>query len=67
MMQDLADLADQYPCRAQEMRTLAAGIFDDAERGSFMQFIHDYERLAREVKGRDLRVAMPRRTDSSNR
>jgi hypothetical protein len=51
-MRDIADLADQRRCRAQEMRAIAEGIWDDKERASLMEFIADYEHMALEAKGR---------------
>ena len=58
-MKDIADLVDQYPCRVQEMRVIADGIGDQAERNAFLEFVGEYERLAREVKSKDLRVTLP--------
>jgi hypothetical protein len=66
LMRELADLAAQYRFRAQEMRTIASGVYDHVQRGSFMQFIDEYERLAREVKALDLHVALPCRADGTS-
>jgi hypothetical protein len=61
-MKDLAVLADQHRSRAQEMRLIAAGIWDTVERASLIEFIGDYERLARAVNAKDLGVTLPSRT-----
>lgn len=60
-MTDLADVADQHRARASEMREIARGIWDTEERASLMTFIADYERLARAMNARDVRVHMPAR------
>lgn len=59
VMTDLADVADQCAARAAEMRTLARGIFDTEEGASLMEFIADYERLARAMNAKGIRVVMP--------
>jgi hypothetical protein len=58
-MTDLADVADQCAARAAEMRTLARGVFGTEERASLMEFIADYERLARAMNAKDIRVLTP--------
>jgi hypothetical protein len=58
-------LADQCHSRAQEMRTIATGIWDFQERSRLLEFIDDYERLAREVKAKHYGVVMPPRGASS--
>jgi hypothetical protein len=66
-MSTIAELADQHRCRAQEMRLIAVGIFDYNERASFLQFIDEYERLARDAKARDHGVVLPVRATRNNR
>ena len=61
-MRDIASLADQHRCRAQEMRIIAEGIWDDKERTSLIEFIEDYERLAHAVKIRDPGITLPTMT-----
>ena len=45
-MYDKADLAKRYRRRAEEVRTIAHGIYDEAERNKLMQFVDDYEQWA---------------------
>ena len=45
-MYDNADLAKRYRRRAEEVRTIAHGIYDEAERNKLMQFVDDYEQWA---------------------
>ena len=59
-------LADQHHSRAQEMRKIAEGIWDFQERASLLQFIDDYERLAREVKAKHFGVVLPLRAQESS-
>jgi hypothetical protein len=58
-MIDLATLADQHQCRAQEMRTIARRISDQNDRGSLIEFIDSYERMARALKAWDHGVTRP--------
>ena len=52
-MQDRAELAGLYPLRADEARTIAAGILDWEERKKLMQIADEYEQRARDVEGMD--------------
>ena len=45
-MYDKADLAKRYRRRAEEVRTIAQGLYDEAERNKLMQFVDDYEQWA---------------------
>jgi hypothetical protein len=66
-MRDLAEVADLYRCRTQEMRAIAEGIGDHKVRANLLEFVAEYERLAREVKARDLGVTLPSRAAASAR
>jgi hypothetical protein len=60
-MRNMAELIKSYAVRAGEVRIIAEGIFDYDERSKLLEFIGDYERLAHEIKARDLMPAsMPR-------
>jgi hypothetical protein len=47
------DLAVLYRLRADEVRTIAQGIFDWEERKKLMQIVDEYEQRARDVGGID--------------
>jgi tetrahydromethanopterin S-methyltransferase subunit H len=44
--------AMHYRTRAEELRTIAAGIFDREEREMLMEIAKEYERFAREAEGK---------------
>ena len=58
-MTTISELADQHRCRANEMRTIARGIYDAEERKSLLDFIADSERLERAAKAKDHGVVLP--------
>jgi hypothetical protein len=62
-MRDIAVLTDLYPVRARETRVIAEGIWDFEERKNLLEFINEYERLAREVKARERGVVLPLRAE----
>jgi hypothetical protein len=64
-MTDLADVADQCGARAAEMRKIARGMWDTKECANLMAFIADYERLARAMNAKDVRVLMPARNGAA--
>ena len=41
-----ADLAKRYRRRAEDVRTIAQGLYDDTERKTLMEVVDDYEQLA---------------------
>jgi hypothetical protein len=45
-MRDKADLAKRYRRLAEEVRTIAQGIYDDEERNRLMEVVNDYEQWA---------------------
>ena len=45
-MQNKAELAKHWRRRAEELRTIAEGIFDRAERKTLMDVADEYETLA---------------------
>jgi hypothetical protein len=47
-MQD-EKLAAKFQQRAAEVRTIAKGIFDKAERQTLLRFVNDSEKLAAEI------------------
>jgi hypothetical protein len=63
-MHDKADLANGYRRRAEEVRRIAQGIFDQEERQTLMQVADDYENWALVVEG-DVaaRTVVPFRAD----
>jgi hypothetical protein len=59
--------SNQHRCRAQEMRTIARGIWDSQERANLLEFIDEYERLARAAKAVDHGVVLPVRAMLNSR
>ena len=53
IMQDRVELAGLYRLRADQARTVAAGIFDWEERNRLLQMADEYERRAWEVENSD--------------
>ena len=63
-MRDIAEITDLYLVRSREMRAIAEGIWDSEERANFLEFINEYERIARALRTKSDHVVLPTRTAS---